>query len=51
MSMRASCSTILVESDGENDLLVPVEDLDALTVVLERLIQDASLRRRMGKGR
>ncbi len=33
---------------GENGLLVPVRDVDALAAALNELIQDASLRQRMG---
>lgn len=33
---------------GENGLLVPVHDVDALAAALNELIQDASLRQRMG---
>ena len=35
--------------DGENGLLVPVRDADALALALQRLIESPELRRRMGE--
>lgn len=35
--------------DGENGLLFPVEDVDELTKQLERLLEDPSLRARLGR--
>jgi glycosyltransferase involved in cell wall biosynthesis len=37
-----------VVADGEHGLLVPPRDVDALTAALDRLLADATLRRRMG---
>jgi glycosyltransferase involved in cell wall biosynthesis len=34
--------------DGETGLLVPSRDVDALAAVLDRLLSDATLRRRLG---
>jgi glycosyltransferase involved in cell wall biosynthesis len=36
-------------ADGDNGLLVPVRDAQALAVAIERLLDDAALRRRMGQ--
>jgi glycosyltransferase involved in cell wall biosynthesis len=35
-------------SDGLNGLVVPVDDVEALSLALQRLLQDADLRRRLG---
>lgn len=37
-----------VVADGDNGLLVPAKQVDALAAALRRLIEDAGLRRRMG---
>lgn len=37
-----------VVHDGQTGLLVPIEDLDALTAAMGRAIEDADLRRRLG---
>ena len=37
-----------VVRDGDNGLLVPARDADALATAIERLVQDAALRERMG---
>jgi glycosyltransferase involved in cell wall biosynthesis len=39
-----------IVSDGVNGLLVPQDDIDALTSALAALMSDASLRRRLGAG-
>lgn len=38
-----------VISDGANGLLFPVDDIDALTKILDQLMSDTALKERIGK--
>ena len=59
MIEAAACSRAIVATDvpgcreivrdGENGLLVPVGDVNALVSALQRLLEDSPLRNRMGK--